>query len=54
MTKEKESKKCECGCGCQDANPVLTGFKYGFGFWLAGLLVFLLVAAVATALFYLV
>lgn len=56
MAKEKEVKKevCSCGCGCDCENPILRGFKYGFGFWLAGLLVLLLVAAVTTALFYLV
>lgn len=53
MAKEKETKK-ECNCGCDCQNPTLSGFKYGFGFWIAGLLVFLLIAAVATALFYLI
>lgn len=59
MTKENETKvvkknECKCGDDCCCQNPVLNGFKHGFGFWLAGLLVFLLVAAVTTALFYLV
>ena len=59
MTKEVISKtvkqdKCKCGDNCCCENPVLSGFKHGFGFWLAGLLVFLLVATVTTALFYLV
>jgi hypothetical protein len=48
MAKEIKEKCCEGG------STILTGFKHGFGFWLAGLLIFLLVAAVTTALFYLI
>jgi len=51
MAEKNVAKKEKC---CESENPVLSGFKYGFGFWLAGLLIFLLVAAVTTALFYLV
>lgn len=34
-------------------NQVFDGFKYGFGFWLAGLALWLLVLAVVAALYYL-
>jgi hypothetical protein len=49
-----KQEKCSCDDDCCSQNPILSGFKRGLGFWLAGLLVFLLVAAVTTALFYLV
>jgi len=57
MAKEKELKSnngCQCsgGCVCGSQNPVLMGFKKGFGFWLSGLLVWLLVSAVVALLYY--
>lgn len=33
-------------------NQILDGFKYGFGFWLSGLTLWLLVSAVVAALYY--
>ncbi|MDD3481129.1 MAG: hypothetical protein PHW75_02820 [Patescibacteria group bacterium] len=41
---EKEKKETK--------NQVIDGFKYGFGFWLAGLSLWLLVSAVVAALYY--
>lgn len=48
----KETKKENQVC-CEGRNFVLEGFKIGFGFWLAGLTIALLVGLVCVGAFYL-
>jgi hypothetical protein len=56
MAQEKindKSKDCQCGEGCNcDQNKIMVGFKYGFGFWLAGLATWVFVSIVIAILYY--
>lgn len=59
MTKEDKvlkNKECQCGngcnCGCDCQSLILAGFKKGFGFWLAGLTIWIIISMVVALLYY--
>lgn len=50
---KKEKDSCFSTIESDSQSSVLFGFKVGFGFWLAGLTILLLILAVAVGLYYL-
>jgi hypothetical protein len=53
-TKEENTKKeCQCGSGCDcDQNKIMIGFKYGLGFWSAGLAIWIIISIIVAILYY--
>lgn len=51
---DKKKNNCDCGdnCTCNQNNNIVIGYKYGLGFWLAGLTVWIIVSILVAALYY--